>query len=172
MWGLRPLRFMHRPQTSDSLASLKRVDFCFSSYVKWAFGPGRGKRRCWTCSCWVSLGWRSWNRPSDTESNKFTSEQPHCPLHRFSASCQGFETLFFFLFSIIIFFPIVTVLCCRALNRTKTTVTGLPPLKVNVLKKTLLPKMLYCWMSQIMISCRSYVLWNHSQEMCVNTSSM
>lgn len=110
-------------------------------------------------------------KPSDTESNKFTSEQPHCPLHRFSASCQGFETLFFFLFSFI-FFPIVTVLCCRALNRTKMTVTGLPPLKVNVLKKTLLPKMLYCWMSQIMIYCRSYVLWNHSQEMCVNTSSM
>lgn len=88
----------------------------------------------------------------------------------FSALCQGFETLFFFLFSV--FPPIVIVLCCRALNRTKTTVTGLPPLKVNVLKKTLLPKMLYCWMSQIMIYCRSYVLWNHSQEMCVNTSSM
>lgn len=79
----------------------------------------------------------------------------------------------FSFFSRLFFFsPIVTVLCCRALNRTKTTVTGLPPLKVNVLKKTLLPKMLYCWMSQIMIYCRSYVLWNHSQEMCVNTSSM
>lgn len=169
MWGLRPLRFMHRPQTPDSLASLKRVDFCFSSYVKWAFGPWRGKRRCCTRSCWVSLGWRSWNRPSDTESNKFTSEQPHCPLHRFLLRVKVLKHCFSFFYY---FFPIVTVLCCRALNRTKTTVTGLPPLKVNVLKKTLLPKMLYCWMSQIMIYCRSYVLWNHSQEMCVNTSSM
>lgn len=50
----------------------------------------------------------------------------------------------FSFFSRLFFSPIVTVLCCRALNRTKTTVTGLPLLKVNVLKKTLLPKMLYC----------------------------
>lgn len=170
MWGLRPLRFMHRPQTPVSLASLKRVDFCFSSYVKWAFGPGHGKRRSCSRSCSVSLGWRSWNHlirnPTSSRANSRTVLCIVFLLHvKVLKHCFSF-------FSRLFFFPIVTVLCCRALNRTKTTVTGLPPLKVNVLKKTLLPKMLYCWMSQIMIYCRSYVLWNHSQEMCVNTSSM
>lgn len=43
-------------------------------------------------------------KPSDTESNKFMSEQPHCPLHRFLLRVKVLKHCFSF-FSRLFFFP-------------------------------------------------------------------
>lgn len=148
--------------TPDCLTFLKRVDrFSLSSFATFAFVQNGWTRR------WIPVVLRA-NTPSVTKSNKLTRDELHCTLPHF----QTLLFCFFFSPFLIVILSYCHSFVFESFKPRRMSLAFLSPHTVNVLKKTLLPKLLYCWMSQVMIYCRSYVLWNHSQETCVNTSSM
>lgn len=149
MWGLWLLCFNYRPQILSHF--WKALTFSLHLLWKSAFETGFG------CVA-----------------------RDHAIRHQIQQGSQRKAALYFASFwnTVFLYFVILSYCHCFVFESFKhySDDCHWPPPpphthKVNVLKKTL-PKMLYCWMSQVMIYCRSYVLWNHSQETCVNTSSM
>lgn len=169
MWGLWPLSFKNHPQNDTRFAHISEKRWLFLSI-----------------SCKISF----WTRRMSTERRMphvlrllCSVVHGHAIWHQIQQVNQWQAALCFASFWNTVFSPfyIAILSCCHcfvfeSFKHYSDDCHWPPPPppthKVNVLKKTLLAKMLYCWMSEVMIYCRSYVLWNHSQETCVNTSSM